>query len=71
MVQPELLLAQLEAIFSGPSTCCLGEEADPYLATVSFQVVIESSKVSPEKDNILHEQNTLVQCLLPKSCLAV
>lgn len=41
-VQPEPALAQLEAI-SSPVTACLGEEPDPYLATASFLVVVESN----------------------------
>lgn len=47
-VQPGPPLAQLEAISSCHITSCLGEEADPHLATPSFQVVIKSRKVSPE-----------------------
>ena len=47
-VQPEPSLAQLEAIPSSPITSHMREEADPQLTTTSFQVVIESNKVSPE-----------------------
>ncbi|RMC00653.1 hypothetical protein DUI87_23270 [Hirundo rustica rustica] len=45
-VQPKLALAQLEMMFSCPVTGCLGEEANSHLATTSFQVVVESGKVS-------------------------
>ena len=41
-------LAQLEAISSCPIPCYLGEETNPHLATTSFQVVLESHKVSPQ-----------------------
>ncbi|KAK4833022.1 LOW QUALITY PROTEIN: hypothetical protein QYF61_027404 [Mycteria americana] len=41
-------LAQLEAVSSRPITCYLGEETDPHLSTTSFQVVVESDKVSPQ-----------------------
>ena len=34
--------------FSCPITCYLGEETDTHLATNSLQVVVESSKVSPQ-----------------------
>jgi len=37
-------MAKLEAI---PSSY-MGEEADPHLATASFQVTVESDKISPE-----------------------
>lgn len=41
-------LVQLKAISSYPITCCLGEETDPHPATTSFEVVLETDKVSPE-----------------------
>ena len=41
-VQPESSLAQLEAITSCPVTSYMGEEANPHLATTSFQGVVES-----------------------------
>lgn len=41
-------LVQPKAISSCPSTCYLGEETKPHLTTSSFQVPIESNKVSPE-----------------------
>ncbi|KAK4816273.1 hypothetical protein QYF61_014345 [Mycteria americana] len=39
---------QLEAISSRPITSYLGEETDPHLSTTSFQVAVESKKVSPQ-----------------------
>ncbi|KAK4826779.1 hypothetical protein QYF61_011428 [Mycteria americana] len=47
-IQSKPPLVQLEAISSRPITCYLGEETDPHLATISFQVVVESDKVSPQ-----------------------
>jgi len=46
-MQPECLLVQFEAITSHPIASYLEEEADPHLATTSFQVVVESNNVSP------------------------
>ena len=47
-IQSKPPLAQLEAISSCPIACYLGEETDTHLATTSFQVVVESDKVSPQ-----------------------
>ncbi|KAK4822811.1 hypothetical protein QYF61_020094 [Mycteria americana] len=47
-IQSKPPLAQLEAISSCPITCYLGEETSPHLTTTSFQVVVESDKVSPQ-----------------------
>ncbi|KAK4824075.1 hypothetical protein QYF61_010586, partial [Mycteria americana] len=47
-IQSKPPLAQLEAISSRPMACYLGEETDPHLPTTSFQVVVESNKVSPQ-----------------------
>lgn len=41
LVPPKPSVAQLESVFSYPVTNCLGEEAGPHLAAVSFQEVIE------------------------------
>ena len=41
-------LVQLEAIIFHPITSYLGGVTDPHLATTSFQIVVESSKISPE-----------------------
>ena len=39
---------QLEAIPSGLIASYMGEETEPHLTTASFQVLVESYKVSPE-----------------------
>jgi len=39
---------QLEAIASHPIASHLGEETNACLTTASFQVVVESNKVSPQ-----------------------
>ncbi|KAK4815585.1 hypothetical protein QYF61_004800 [Mycteria americana] len=57
-------LVQLEAISSGPITCYLGEETDPHLSTTSFQVVVESDKVSPQPPLLQAKQSQLPQPLL-------
>lgn len=45
-VQSESLLTELEAMSFCPVTGCFEEEANPHLATHSFQGIVESSKVS-------------------------
>ena len=45
-IQSKLPLAQFKAVSSHPITCYLGEDTDTQLATTSFQVVVESDKVS-------------------------
>ena len=61
--QPEPPLVLLEAIPSCPITSYLWEEADPQLPTPSFQVVVESHKVSPEPPLLQLDQD-LHQTLL-------
>ncbi|KAK4825498.1 hypothetical protein QYF61_027653 [Mycteria americana] len=56
--------AQLDAISSHPITCYLGEETDPHLATTSFQVVVESYKVSPQPLLLQAKQHHFPQLLL-------
>ncbi|KAK4820816.1 hypothetical protein QYF61_007210 [Mycteria americana] len=63
-IQSKPPLAQLEAISSHPITCYLGEETDPHLSTTSFQVVVESNKVSPESPSLQAKQSQLPQPLL-------
>jgi len=46
-IQSKPLLVVLEAISSRLTACHLGEESDIHLATICFQVVVESDKVSP------------------------
>ncbi|KAK4827587.1 hypothetical protein QYF61_019489 [Mycteria americana] len=57
-------LAQLEAISSCPITCYLGEETDPHLSTTSYQVVVESKKVSPQPPFLQAKQPQFPQPLL-------
>ena len=52
---------QLEAISSHPVLCYLGEETGTHLATTSFQVVVESDKVSFEPPFLQATQPQLAQ----------
>ncbi|KAK4811096.1 hypothetical protein QYF61_016382 [Mycteria americana] len=63
-IQSKPPLAQLEAISSHPITCDLGEETDPHLSTTSFQIVVESDKVSPQPPFLQAEQPQFPQPLL-------
>ena len=45
-IQSRPPLEQHEAISSRPITCYLGKETDIHLTTISFQVVVETHKVS-------------------------
>ncbi|KAK4831168.1 hypothetical protein QYF61_015638 [Mycteria americana] len=63
-IQSKPPLAQLEAISSRPITCYLGEETDPHLSTTSFQVVVESDKVSPQPPFLQAKQSQLPQPLI-------
>ncbi|KAK4823572.1 hypothetical protein QYF61_003576 [Mycteria americana] len=63
-IQSKPPLAQLEAISSRPITCYLGEETNPHLSTTSFQVVVESDKVSPQPPFLQAKQSQLPQPLL-------
>jgi len=47
-IQPESPVAQLEATHSHPITSYMGAEVNPHLTTASFQVLLESDKVTPE-----------------------
>jgi len=53
-IQSTPLLVQLETISSHPVTSYLGEETNTRLATTSFQVVVESDKVSPSASSRLN-----------------
>ncbi|KAK4823924.1 hypothetical protein QYF61_008310 [Mycteria americana] len=57
-------LVQLEAISSCPITYYLGEETNTHLATASFQVVVESNKVSPQPLLLQTKQPQFPQPLL-------
>ncbi|KAK4816506.1 hypothetical protein QYF61_017467 [Mycteria americana] len=63
-IQSKPPLAQLEAISSHPVTCYLGEETDPHLSTTSFQVAVESDKVSPQPPFLQAKQPQFPQPLL-------
>ncbi|KAK4830578.1 hypothetical protein QYF61_011756 [Mycteria americana] len=63
-IQSKPPLVQLEAISSCPITCYLGEETDPHLSTTSFQVVVESNKVSPQPPFLQAKQSQFPQPLL-------
>ncbi|KAK4815341.1 hypothetical protein QYF61_000173 [Mycteria americana] len=63
-IQSKPPLVQLETISSCPITCYLGEETDTHLATTSFQVVVESDKVSPQPPFLQAKQPQLPQPLL-------
>ncbi|KAK4829686.1 hypothetical protein QYF61_006061, partial [Mycteria americana] len=63
-IQPKPPLAQLEAISSRPITCYLGEETDPHLSTTSFQVVVESDKISRQPPFLQAKQPQFPQPLL-------
>ena len=63
-IQSKPPLVQLEAIFSRPVTCYLGEETDTHLTTTSFQVVVESDKVSPEPPLLQAKQPQCPQLFL-------
>ena len=49
-------LTQLEAIASRPIASYLAEETNNHLTTTSFQVVVESEKVSPQLPLLQTEQ---------------
>ncbi|KAK4811306.1 hypothetical protein QYF61_023358 [Mycteria americana] len=63
------LLTQLEAISSHPIASYLGEETDPHLTTTSFQVVVESNKVSPQPPFLQAKQSQFPQPLLIRLAL--
>ena len=51
-IQSKPSLAQREAISSCPIACYLGEETDTPLTATSFQVAVESNKVSAEPKTV-------------------
>ena len=57
---------QLEAISSCLISCYLGEEANTHLTATSFQVVVESDKVSPWPPFLQAKQPQLPQLLLTR-----
>ncbi|KAK4814188.1 hypothetical protein QYF61_011911 [Mycteria americana] len=63
-IQSKPLLTQLEAISSCPITGYLGEETNTHHTTTSFQVVVESGKVSPQPPFLQTKQSQFPQPLL-------
>ncbi|KAK4821719.1 LOW QUALITY PROTEIN: hypothetical protein QYF61_000262 [Mycteria americana] len=63
-IQSKPPLVQLEAVSSCPITCYLGKGSDPHLATTSFQVVVESNKVSPQPSFLQAKPPQFPQLLL-------
>ena len=55
---------QLEAISSHPMAHYLGDETNTHLTTTSFQVVVESNKVSPQPLFLQSKQPEFPQLLL-------
>ena len=60
---------QLEAIASCPPASYLGEETSICLTTTSFQVVLESSKVSPQLPLLQTKQSQFPQPLIKRLVL--
>ena len=56
---------QLEAIASLPIASYLGEETNTHLTTTSFQVAVESDKVSPQPP-LLQTKESLGNSLMRK-----
>jgi len=63
-IQPEPSLVQLKAITSHCITNYLGKEANSHLVTTSFQVALESDKVSPEPPLLQTKQSQFPQLFL-------
>jgi len=63
-IQSKPPLMQLEAISSHSITSYLGEETNTHLTPTSFQVVVESSKVSPQPPLLQTKQPQFPQPLL-------
>ena len=63
-IQSKPPLMQLEAISSRPIASYLGEDTNTCLTTTSFQVTVESNKVSPQPPLLQTKQPQLPQLLL-------
>ena len=68
-IQPETLLAQLEAVPSSSIASNAREEADSHLTTISFQAVVGGNKVSPGLPLLQTKQSQFPQPLLIKPVL--
>ena len=62
-IQSKPPLVQLEAI-SSHSITYLGKDTDPHLATIPFQAVVESGKVSPQPLFLQAKQPQFAQLFL-------
>jgi len=63
-IQSKPSLAQLEAISSHSIASYLGEEINTCLTAISFQVAVESDKVSPQPPLLQTEQPQFPQAFL-------
>ncbi|PKU27690.1 ryanodine receptor hypothetical protein [Limosa lapponica baueri] len=63
-IYPKPLLVQLEAVSSCHIACTLGEETDAHFSSPSFQLVVESEKVSSQPPFLQAEQSQLPQPFL-------
>ena len=63
-IQPKLPSVQLETISFCPISCYLGEETDIHLITTSYQVVVESDKISLEPPSLQAKHPHFPQLLL-------
>ncbi|KAJ7422271.1 hypothetical protein BTVI_14832 [Pitangus sulphuratus] len=63
-IQSKALLAQLEVLSSCPITYYLAEKTNPQLTTASFQIAVESNKVSQEPPFIQAQQPQFTQLLI-------
>ena len=70
-IQSKPPLKQLEAISSHPVTSYLGEETKTHLTTASFQVAVESDKVSPQPPFLQDKQPWSPQPLLIRLVLII
>jgi len=60
-IQSKPPLMQHEAVSPCPIACYSGEETDLHLATTSFQVAVESDKVSPQPPPLQIKQSQFPQ----------
>ena len=63
-IQSKPPLVQFEGVSSCPITCYLGEETNTHSTTSSFQVAVESKKVSPQPPLLQTKQHQFPQPLL-------
>ena len=68
-IQSKPPLIQLEAISSHPIANYSGEETNTHLATISFQVAVESNKVSPQPPLLQTKQSQCLQSLFKRLVL--